>query len=395
MKYNVSDIVRAAKQIADLENSDFISWNENIRLINEAWTSVYQKLINKGDQAWIKETYLKRGTQPLPSDHYQTFSILDNYNNVIPRYSIGMNNSQLWYKTTNGNIELNGIDNAKLTYYPEPQFLTYTADTIEDVFTLPIGGEIISAIGNYFLLKEGTTYKVYEIDTGKIISNYNNGNFSHVDTHGAILSSSKKPIYYSDGRSFYYDSNKKTDPHCLVPYTSEIDTITFDGVYYYVSYNNSKLISVYEQDNSVLVDELTGYDSNIYFSNGHKFYIADQAAYIDDIPLWDASNLQAIFMLKIDTNTGYGLLAVDNGNGVGFKQTKLLSAMVDTELNFPNNLYYNVLAYQLAFAYCCKQGKDPTLVNAQLNNNTETLFDSLSNDAFGQMKVTNVYNRPR
>lgn len=40
MKYNISDIVKAAKQIADIENSDFISWNENIRLLNEAWTAV-------------------------------------------------------------------------------------------------------------------------------------------------------------------------------------------------------------------------------------------------------------------------------------------------------------------------------------------------------------------
>ena len=47
MKYNIADIVKAAKQIADLENSDFISWNEKMLLLNEAWTAVHQKLINK------------------------------------------------------------------------------------------------------------------------------------------------------------------------------------------------------------------------------------------------------------------------------------------------------------------------------------------------------------
>ena len=55
MKYNISDIVKAAKQIADLENSDFISWNENVRLLNEAWTAVHQKLINKGDFTFVNE----------------------------------------------------------------------------------------------------------------------------------------------------------------------------------------------------------------------------------------------------------------------------------------------------------------------------------------------------
>ena len=43
MKLNASDIVKSARQISDLENSDFISWNENIRLLNEAWTAVHQK----------------------------------------------------------------------------------------------------------------------------------------------------------------------------------------------------------------------------------------------------------------------------------------------------------------------------------------------------------------
>ena len=67
MKYNISDIVKAAKQIADLENSDFISWNENIRLLNEAWTAVHQKLINKGDFTFVNEMDIGK-EQELPSD---------------------------------------------------------------------------------------------------------------------------------------------------------------------------------------------------------------------------------------------------------------------------------------------------------------------------------------
>ena len=65
MKYNISDIVKAAKQIADLENSDFISWNENIRLLNEAWTAVHQKLINKGDFTFVNEMDIGK-EQELP-----------------------------------------------------------------------------------------------------------------------------------------------------------------------------------------------------------------------------------------------------------------------------------------------------------------------------------------
>ena len=35
IKYTTKDIVNRAKQLADLNNSDFISWNENINLLNE------------------------------------------------------------------------------------------------------------------------------------------------------------------------------------------------------------------------------------------------------------------------------------------------------------------------------------------------------------------------
>ena len=94
MKYNISDIVKAAKQVADIENSDFISWNENIRLLNEAWTAVHQKLINKGDFTFVNEMNITK-EQPLPEDFYQVSSILDNYHTPVPRYSIGMNDSQI------------------------------------------------------------------------------------------------------------------------------------------------------------------------------------------------------------------------------------------------------------------------------------------------------------
>ena len=108
MKYNISDIVKAAKQIADIENSDFISWNENIRLLNESWVSLHQKLINNGNFTFTDEISISK-EQPLPENFYQVLSVLDNYNTPVPRYSIGMNDSQVWYKIINNNLILNGL----------------------------------------------------------------------------------------------------------------------------------------------------------------------------------------------------------------------------------------------------------------------------------------------
>ena len=380
MKYNISDIVKAAKQIADLENSDFISWNENIRLLNEAWTAGHQKLINKGDFTFVNEMDIGK-EQELPTDFYQVSSILDNYHTPVPRYSIGMNDSQIWYKIINNKLILNGLQSAKLTYFTKPQFLTYPADTINDALPLSEGETIKFACDNYAL----TNKNVWDIKEASIVRAAAETDV-YVDAYGRTYSATEKPIFYPDGRCFKLTQDSCTDPKCKVAYSSDIENITFDGVYYYVRYSNGN-INVFEQDNSTNIDVLEGFSSNIYFNNEHKFYIKDNVVFVDDIPMYDASIYNnKVYMLKIDLNTGYGLFTNNN---------KILSIAVDTELNLPNNLYYNVLAYMLAFSYCCKQGKDATHVSAQLNSNVELLYDTLTNDAFSQMKITNIYRGMR
>ena len=380
MKYNISDIVKAAKQIADLENSDFISWNENIRLLNEAFTAVHQKLINKGDMTFVDEMNITK-EQPLPENFYQVLSVLDNYNTPVPRYSIGMNDSQIWYKIINNKLILNGLNSAKLTYFTKPQFLTYPADTITDALPLEAGEVIKFACDNYAL----TNKNVWDIKEATIVRAAAETDV-YVDAYGRTYSANEKPIFYPDGRCFKLTQSECTDAKCKVVYSDDIENITFDGVYYYARYSNGN-INVFEQNNPTNIDALEGFSSNIYFNNEHKFYIKDGVVFIDDIPMYDASIYNnKVYMLKIDLNTGYGLFTNNN---------KILSIAVDTELNLPNNLYYNVLAYMLAFSYCCKQGKDASYVSAQLNSNTELLYDTLTNDAFSQMKITNIYRGMR
>ena len=381
MKLNSSDIIKSARQISDLENSDFISWNENIRLLNESWTALRQKLIDKGDFTFVNEMNITK-EQELPSDFYQVLSVLDNYNTPIGRYSIGMNDSQVWYKIINNKLILNGLNSAKLTYFTKPQFLTYPADTITDALPLAEDEAIKFACGNYAL----TNKNIWDIKEATIVSEVAE-TAVYVDAYGRTYSANEKPIFYPDGRCFKLTSTECTDINCKVGYNDDIENITFDGVYYYVRYSSNGNINVFEQDNPNNIDVYEGFTTNIYFNNEHKFYIKDNIVFVDDIPMYDASIYNnKVYMLKIDLNTGYGLFTNNN---------KILSIAVDTELNLPNNLYYNVLAYMLAFSYCCKQGKDASYVSAQLNSNVELLYDTLTNDAFSQMKITNIYRGMR
>ena len=381
MKLNASDIIKSARQVADLENSSFISWSENIRLLNEAFTAVHQKLINSGNFTFTNEMNIGK-EQELPSDFYQVLSVLDNYNTPVPRYSIGMNNSQIYYKLINNKIILNGLNSAKLTYFVAPQFLTYPADTITEALPLEEGEVIKFACDNYAL----TNKNIWDIKEASVVRAAAETDV-YVDAYGRTYSANEKPIFYPDGRCFKLTSTECTDAKCKVAYSDDIENITFDGVYYYARYSSNGNINVFEQDNPTNIDVYEGFTTNIYFNNNHKFYIKDNVVFIDDIPMYDASIYNnKVYMLKIDLNTGYGLFTNNN---------KILSIAVDTELNLPNNLYYNVLAYMLAFSYCCKQGKDASYVSAQLNSNTELLYDTLTNDAFSQMKITNIYRGMR
>lgn len=381
MKLNSSDVIKSALQIADLENSNFISWNENVRLLNEAFTALHQKLINSGNFTFTDEISISK-EQPLPENFYQVLSVLDNYNTPVPRYSIGMNDSQIWYKLINNKLILNGLQSAKMTYFTKPPFLTYPADTITDALPLVEDEAIKFACDNYAL----TNKNVWDIKEASIVRAAAETDV-YVDAYGRTYSANEKPIFYPDGRCFKLTQNECTDANCKVAYSNDIENITFDGVYYYVRYSSTGNINVFEQDNPTNIDVYEGFSSNIYFNNNHKFYIKDNIVFIDDIPMYDASIYNnKVYMLKIDLNTGYGLFTNNN---------KILSIAVDTELNLPNNLYYNVLAYMLAFSYCCKQGKDASYVSAQLNSNTELLYDTLTNDAFSQMKITNIYRGMR
>ena len=380
MKLNASDIILGARQISDLENSNFISWSENVRLLNESWTALRQKLIDKGDFTFVNEMNITK-EQPLPEDFYQVLSVLDNYHTPVSRYSIGMNDSQAWYKLINNKLILNGLQSAKLTYFTKPQFLTYPADTIVDALPLQEDEVIKFACDNYAL----TNKNIWDIKEAAIVRAATETDV-YVDAYGRTYSANEKPIFYPDGRCFKLTQDSCTDAKCKVAYSDDIENITFDGVYYYARYSNGN-INVFEQDNPTNIDVYEGFSSNIYFNNNHKFYIKDNVVFIDDIPMYDASIYNnKVYMLKIDLNTGYGLFTNNN---------KILSIAVDTELNLPNNLYYNVLAYMLAFSYCCKQGKDASYVSAQLNSNTELLYDTLTNDAFSQMKITNIYRGMR
>ena len=133
IKYTTKDIVNRAKQLADLNNSDFISWNENINLLNENWQKIYQQLIDNGDKTFIKEfETVSLNKIKLPCDFYQLFSV-----ELIPscrqilRKAKSEPESSLTYDIENDYLILYGTvsEKIRIKYIPIPQTLTLQNET--------------------------------------------------------------------------------------------------------------------------------------------------------------------------------------------------------------------------------------------------------------------------
>ena len=133
IKYTTKDIVNRATQLADLENSDFISWNENINLLNESWQKIYQQLIDNGDKTFIKEFETVASNKiKLPCDFYQLFAVelVPSCRQVL-RKAKSESEFSLTYDIENNYLILYGTVSEKLRikYIPTPQTLTLKNDT--------------------------------------------------------------------------------------------------------------------------------------------------------------------------------------------------------------------------------------------------------------------------
>jgi hypothetical protein len=71
-------------------------------------------------------------------------------------------------------------------------------------------------------------------------------------------------------------------------------------------------------------------------------------------------------------------------------EVKVASGLPDTEFNFPNELYIQVLSASLAVKYAMKQNADVAGLNNLYENYKSNFLNSLSQDV-GFTRITNVY----
>ena len=288
IKYTTKDIVNRAKQLADLNNSDFISWNENINLLNENWQKIYQQLIDNGDKTFIKEfETVSLNKIKLPCDFYQLFSV-----ELIPscrqilRKAKSEPESSLTYDIENDYLILYGTvsEKIRIKYIPIPQTLTLQNETkdinadFSSVYSSVLENEELKFMDCYknkylFLKKTNGTnicnLYIFNKDTNEIKKITND--FSYDITYAVIgyknivyfisrdKSTSKYSIYSIKNNTLTTElSNAPTSPS-LLKRDKDVGAVYIEDKRIYVFENDNKpLIGIYIDNLDVVLSEGIG-----------------------------------------------------------------------------------------------------------------------------------------
>ena len=423
-----SDLFRRAKQLADLEGSDFISWNEAENCINESYIGLFEKLINMGDNSFVESFRTKEKEVELPKDFWQLKGVfLWNNGNLqtINRRADNNGIHHLSYEMRNGKLYFFGNPNDILVeYFKKPECLTMPPSDKEVSMTLPEGAEILSCHAHTFVYKtqddeENDIICVYDLDGIK-----NAYDIFETFSESAIWINKDFVFTLVDGDLIVYDlaTGETFTYQDSIPLVTEggdllvisdgyICELVFNGDAYdlrQIKEFNIVTGALYYVCNDYLDDfycivETVGGNllyhgeeatqqnvTNIIYAKERCYYVAiNKAGYFDT----EGNNK----VIKAGIGNPIGFIGINENTGYGYCTKKYNKIWVcayceDTELDFPNSFYFQMLSYLLAISFRCKQGADITLLSSQLEMVSQTFEDTLGSDAFQYPRMGNVYN---
>ena len=400
--YNAKDLIEQAAMMADLQNSDFISWKENMMFLDNAWADLYQQIINHGDKTFIKSFTFSGDRVELPDDFYQLNYVC---------YSAGLNRIPInrKAKTSTGNgpfydlvgnelviyNKINSMQNVEVDYFPTRDSITFAAD---DQKIDKIEGQIIDVCDKKVLVYLNSTETIIDIIDGTTETTENA--FMICDS-GPIVDYGegyeRRPYFKKDNKAYYtihengvltiYKYNgvvyKRIEASVVPNFRyGQVNGMTSKGLYW----DENGVLKYWDFETKATTNYATGLiNTNVYSFNDCIYYETQDGIWVND-ELLISSDKYTMFngVMKVDLKTGYGIL-VDN--------EIIKSAFTDTELDYPNNFYFNYLAYKLAVYYLIKQHQDYTGLVALANDALKTFYDTLPKDENEYVRISNVYAR--
>ena len=388
-----SKLIRRAKQIADVANSDFLSYNELTDYLNASWKNVYQTIIQYNLNIFTVEANLvgSSGVYKLPFDCYQIKSVKNPYTGVeIPRKADSESMYGSHYEIVNDNLVLgSSCGPVTITYWRKPYFLTFPNATLETNYNKSEDTEILDVCKDAILVKDAENkYYIKSLLTD-----------SKLDL-SFIEPNEYEKIYL--GNNFIIGINGSNyevkDFYGNLVFHGEITADYFiksdDGVIYIGVLDTDK-VNILELDNATEVTSInfTSKPENIICIDNEFYFVEKDAMPVgvfDCRPAYTTpdKNLHLINdqfdrskdIIEFVSIPTIGKLICTNYGFLDFSG-KLYSNVPDTQLSFPNNLFFDCISYDLAIRFLCKMNADSSGVENLNRNAWNQLTASIDQNA--------------
>ena len=375
-----SKLITRAKQIADVANTDFLSYDELVDYLNVSFKNVYQTIIQYNLNIFTVEANLvgSSGVYKLPFDCYQIKSVKNPYTGVeIPRKADSESMYGSHYEIVNDNLILGpSCGPVTITYWRKPYFLTFPNATLETNYNKAEDTEILDVCKDAILVKDAENkYYIKSLLTD-----------SKLDL-SFIEPNEYEKMYL--GNNFIVGINgtdyKVKDLYGNLVFSGNITADYFiksdDGVIY-IGVLDTDNVKILELDNVTEVTSIkfASRPENIICIDNEFYFVEKDAMPIgifDCRPAYTTpdKNLHLINdqfdrsrdIIEFVSIPTIGKLICTNYGFLDFSG-KLYSNVPDTQLSFPNNLFFDCISYDLAIRFLCKMNADSSGVE-NLNRN--------------------------
>jgi hypothetical protein len=443
MAYTARELIEYARSLADLQNTRFISYEDEITLINEAYRDVYNRYTESDGDYWDTEIIIDMATAPrdpnsqtgflipLPADFLKIRSL--SYNNGgfwLPCNKFSLSNrdnnpSQPTYRLKNGNLWvigcLGGYSQLKMNYYTVPEVVTAPDVQLElasdeTVYTIPsITSHFYDAASNVFYYIKGLSIFAENVNAGVTDTIYTSAvaidsvmywagyvyfrNAAASTIWRAPLATTLVPVLIAgptgvagfsiQNNTIYYTTGVETRS-CTLTGTSDtlIAATAFPQYQLYGSHSLSIVASTLYLDGTT-----TAVPASQVRNDGVYFYLLSDntvSRYKIDLgapALVDTVDTDVVSIGSAISGTYLSM--------IGYQSAWGQSMVADTIFDYPANEVNEILAYTSAVAYSRKQNDAPKLATlaARLAELWDRFWSVNKRDEYQFTRINNDYQQ--
>lgn len=364
------DLILRAEQYANKENASFYSYAEKVAMLNESYVSLYQYLCNTGDKYWIKEYMSDSKEIILPKDCYQISAVYEKSNNRIKQiYDYKLKNNTIYIDREHLNSVVFIVE-----YYPQPIELNYKDDIKKAAFQL---SNMIDISDGKVLIKDATYFKIYDtVSKRELLTTLPISDLAHIYDDGNIVSFGSTYKAYNIGTKTLTDLG-----NTLIIYNN--------CVFYVKDGNICDIAGNIVATSNLSAGAYTTDDFNTFKQCEGTLPINNRTCIKNtaNIKTGITDDCKVYTKYEIKGYCDNAFLTYDALSGIYYIESLYNNVVID----YPNNIFYTIIAIDVALKMRSKQGIENGQLQQQYMMARDSLFNSINKNKGNHIVIKDVY----